>query len=126
VHCNLGRIHLRSDEAKDTRWMSWFDHGVKWDAQWHFEYAATMYLAWSSGENIFKGSDDQSEKGSAESEVYSLKNLRWQVRRTKKTSCSIHQFLKSGVINIEHINHSMIPVLCNCVEGKKHYSCLFI
>lgn len=106
--------------------MSWFDHGVKWDAQWHFEYAATMYLAWSSGENIFKGSDDQSEKGSAESEVYSLKNLRWQVRRTKKTSCSIHQFLKSGVINIEHINHSMIPVLCNCVEGKKHYSCLFI
>ena len=43
----------------------------------------------------------------------------------KKTSCSIHQFLKKRVINIEHINNSMIPVLCNCVEGKKHYSCLF-
>ena len=64
--------------------MSWFDHGVKWDAQWHFEYAAAMYLAWSSGENIFKSSDDQSEKGSAESEVYSLKNLRWQVRSTNQ------------------------------------------
>ena len=94
--------------------MSWFDHGVKWDAQWHFEYAATMYLAWSSGENIFKSSDDQSEKGSAESEVYSLKNLRWQVRSTNQIIFSL-SVSKRGMINSPH---SMIPVLCNGIEGK--------
>ena len=73
----LGRIHLRSDEAKDVRWMSWFDHGVKWDQQWHFEYAATMFMAWSAGENIFRTQTPSSEN-TAESEVYSVKSLRWQ------------------------------------------------
>lgn len=60
--------------------MSWWDHGVKWDSQWHFEYAATMFMAWSAGENIFKSSDGKSVKGSDQAEVYSLKNLRWQAR----------------------------------------------
>lgn len=68
---------MKSDEAKDVRWMAWYDHGCAWDKQWHFEYAATMFMAWSEGENIFKA-NNKDVTGSPEAEVYSLKSLRWQ------------------------------------------------
>ena len=74
-----GKTHLRSDEAKDVRWMSWWDHSLKWDEAWHFEYAATMFLMWSEGENPFSPKHHKTSDGSAESEVFSVKGLRWQV-----------------------------------------------
>ena len=74
--CRFSCLYQPNDIMK-LNWMAWYDHGCAWDKQWHFEYAATMFMAWSEGENIFKANNKE-VTGSAEAEVYSLKSLRWQ------------------------------------------------
>lgn len=80
---NPGRVHVKSDEAKDVRWMSWFDHSLAWDKAWTTEYLTTMWSLWESGENVFsetyfsKSESDNVNVDTAQ-EVYSIKGMRWQ------------------------------------------------
>ena len=61
--------------------MSWYDHGQCWDRAWRVEHAASMWMMWSEGKNARAQAYHSSEGGDAESEIYSRKGLRWQVRR---------------------------------------------
>ena len=78
LESTASRIHLKSDEAKDVRWMSWFDHAEMWSQEWHVEWATTLFQMWEEGQNPFSFMRGGAETDHQHQESYSVRTLRWQ------------------------------------------------
>lgn len=73
----VGCAHLVSDQHKDSRWFSWYDHGQGWNARWHTECLCLAFSFWSEGQSpwhLAPQSDDSTQS-------YSMRIFAWNATR---------------------------------------------
>jgi len=73
-----GSAHLKSDEHKDVRWFSFYDHAVAWDCRWHCETLCHAFSFWCEGKSPWHLKNDEGDQEQF-SESYSTRVFVWNV-----------------------------------------------